>query len=52
MNDYKIEQAKQLLKKTDITVTQVANSVGFSDVLSFSRFFTSKMGVSPQKYRL
>ena len=51
MNDYRIEQAKQLLKKTDITVTQVANSVGFSDVLSFSRFFTSKTGVSPQKYR-
>ena len=52
MNDYKIEQAKQLLKKTDITVTQVANSVGFSDVLSFSRFFASKTGASPQKYRL
>lgn len=51
INDYRIEQAKILLQNSDITVTQVANSVGFCDVLSFSRFFSLKTGLSPQKYR-
>lgn len=51
MNDYRIEQAKLLLRDSMITVTQVANSVGFQDVLSFSKFFSSKAGISPQNYR-
>lgn len=51
MNDYRMEQAKLLLRDSNITATQVANSVGFSDVLSFSKFFRSKTGISPQNYR-
>lgn len=51
MNDYRMEQAKLLLRDSKITVTQVANSVGFQDVLSFSKFFSSKTGISPQNYR-
>ena len=51
MVDYKIEQAKTLLENANITITQVANSLGFADVLVFSKFFSSKTGVSPKKYR-
>lgn len=47
----KISRARQLLEETDLTVTQVASSVGFSDALSFSRLFHSKVGQSPQNYR-
>lgn len=47
----KRERAQLLLKETQLTVTQVANSVGFQDVLSFSRFFKSQTGLSPQNYR-
>lgn len=47
----KLNRAKLLLKETPLTITHVANSVGFQDVLSFSKFFKSKTGLSPQNYR-
>ena len=47
----KLNRAQLLLKETPLTITHVANSVGFQDVLSFSKFFKSKTGLSPQNYR-
>lgn len=43
--------AKKLLAETELSVTQVATSVGFPDVFSFSKFFLAKTGLSPQSYR-
>lgn len=51
MDGCKLAQAKKLLRETDMTVTQIAASVGFCDVLRFSRFFSGKAGRSPQKFR-
>ena len=48
----RIKKAKQLLKNTDLTVTQVAISVGFVDVLAFSKFFSKNVGISPSAYRI
>ena len=47
----KIEKAKRLLKSVNYSITEVAVSCGFLDVLSFSRFFSKKVGVSPTEYR-
>ena len=47
----KIEIAKNLLTDTDMTVTEIANSVGYQDLLTFSRMFLTKEKISPQKYR-
>lgn len=47
----KLVRAQLLLRETPLTITHVANSVGFQDVLSFSKFFKSKTGLSPQNYR-
>lgn len=47
----KIAYAKELLVHTDIHIMQVASSVGFDDLLAFSRFFKTHTGVSPKKYR-
>ncbi len=47
----KLKKSKKLLKESNLTVTQVASAVGFSDVLDFSKFFTSKTGYSPQNFR-
>ncbi len=47
----KIARAQKLLKETDMSVTYIANSVGFQDVLSFSKCFSLKIGLSPQNYR-
>lgn len=51
LGDYRILQAKKLLRETDMTITQVALSVGYTDVLSFSKFFAARQGVSPSCYR-
>lgn len=47
----KLTRAQNLLRQTDLSVTHIANSVGFPDVLSFSRCFKKKFGVSPLGYR-
>ena len=52
INEYKIHKAKKLLIETDLSVTQIASSVGFCDVLSFSKFFSKNVGISPQNFRI
>ncbi len=47
----KIHYAKKLLKETDMSVTQISNSVGYDDVLAFSRIFSQREKISPQKFR-
>ena len=49
--DEKITLAQKFLKETDMSVTHIANSVGFQDALSFSKFFKTQTGLSPQNYR-
>ncbi len=49
--EQKLLRAQTLLKQTDMSITHIANSVGFQDVLSFSKCFRSKIGTSPQNYR-
>jgi len=48
---YRINQAKQLLKNTDKTITDIALSMGFSDSGYFSRIFHREVGVSPEVFR-
>lgn len=52
INEYRITFAKKLLKESNLSVTQVAASVGFNDVLSFSKFFSKNIGISPLNYRI
>jgi AraC-like DNA-binding protein len=51
INNVKLEKAKKLLSSPNISVTEVAESVGFSDVLRFSHSFSDHAGLSPSKYR-
>lgn len=39
---HKINRAKKLLIETDMLITEIANPVGCSDVLAFSKAFSSK----------
>ena len=48
----KLDKAKELLLFTDHPVYIVANSVGFSDPLAFSKFFRRMTGISPTEYRI
>ncbi len=49
--DLRIEDAKSLLKYSNLTITEIAYSVGFGDSNYFSNVFRKKVGVSPMKFR-
>ncbi len=44
-------EAKRLLLYTDKGVKQIAAEIGFADAATFSRFFKSEAGTSPQEFR-
>lgn len=52
LTKHKMNYAKKLLAGTDMTVTEIANSVGYGDILAFSKAFSSGENISPKKYRL
>ena len=47
----RIEQAKLLLVKEGISITDVCNCVGFESLSSFSMLFKKQNGFAPQYYR-
>lgn len=47
----RIDRAKLLLRETGMTVTQIADALGYADVFHFSRQFTQKAGATPTQYR-
>lgn len=51
IQDRKTLEAKRLLIKTDIPVQEIAYSIGFNDIQTFSRFFKKQTGLSPSKFR-
>lgn len=51
LNQLRINRSKNMLLNTNCSVTQIAVSNGFSDVLAFSRFFSKHTGLSPINYR-
>lgn len=50
--DLKIKRAKELLKTTDVSVTDIARSIGFDDPLYFSRLFKKRTNLTPTEYRI
>ena len=47
----KLDSAKNMLLYTDMTITEIANAVGYSDILTFSRLFATKENCSPTTFR-
>ncbi|MFD1955471.1 AraC family transcriptional regulator [Paenibacillus thailandensis] len=47
----KMKEAKLLLLQTDYKISEIAQSVGYPDVFSFSRAFKKLAGMSPNRYR-
>lgn len=47
----RMEQAKQMLMATDLSVTQIASAIGLSSQPYFNRVFKSFCGISPQQFR-
>jgi len=47
----KLTESQRLLLESDMSVKEISYSVGFSNANYFSEFFSSKIGISPLKFR-
>ena len=47
----RLQEAKELLVSTSLTVTEISHRVGYTSVGTFSSRFTMSVGVSPTTYR-
>ncbi len=51
LNIQRVERARELLRATDIPVTEIAYQTGFSSIQSFNRVFRSYISMSPSEYK-
>ena len=47
----RLEKAKQMLKDTSNSISEISFDLGFYDIHSFSKSFKSKYGFTPSEYR-
>ena len=52
LTDFRMKQACYLLEHSNLSITAIANSVGFDNGLYFSKTFHKKKGASPKAYRI
>jgi AraC-like DNA-binding protein len=51
LTERRIERAQDLLRATNLTVTEICHLVGYSSLGSFSTRFTTLVGCSPSEYQ-
>ena len=51
MNEIRLKNASGLLKSSELTVTQVAEAVGFRDYNHFGRLFRKRYGLTPYEVK-
>lgn len=51
MDKIRVDEAKRLLRSTELSVTEIGYVCGFADTSHFSRRFKGRVGVSPTAYR-
>ncbi len=47
----RLKNAATLLKQTELSIKEIAKSVGFSDQMYFSRIFKKRFGMTPKEFR-
>jgi AraC-type DNA-binding domain-containing proteins len=52
LNEYRISKACELLKKSDLNISQVCYKTGFNDIPYFCRVFRRIKCMTPSKYRI
>lgn len=50
-NIHRIRKAKRYLEETDMSISQIANALGYESLTYFERTFKTYMTLSPLKYR-
>lgn len=51
INQVKIKKAKDLLKRSDVKIFEIASKLGYDTPAHFTRFFKKMTGITPQEYR-
>ncbi len=51
LTEYRIKQSCYLLEHSALSITAIANSIGFDNSLYFSKTFHKQKGMSPKEYR-
>ena len=51
INSLRVSNACKMLVKTDNTVTEISEAVGFNTLRTFNRAFSKQMGCTPSQYR-
>ena len=51
LNNIRIINATQILKRGDLNITEIAYVVGYKNIVHFDRVFKDIHGVSPREYR-
>ena len=51
LQNIRLESAKNLLENSHLSLLEVTESVGYSDISSFSRLFKERLGLTPLMYR-
>jgi YesN/AraC family two-component response regulator len=49
--EVRIEEAKKLLRKSELKIYEVVRAVGYADLQHFGQIFKKKTGMSPKEYR-
>ena len=51
VTDYRIKKAKDLLKRSNLSILEISDAVGFKDPKYFSKIFKKAAGITPAEYR-
>lgn len=51
LNQYRLDEAKKLLKDVQYNILDVAEEAGFKDTRYFSKIFKRNVGITPSEYR-
>jgi AraC family transcriptional regulator, transcriptional activator of the genes for pyochelin and ferripyochelin receptors len=51
VHNCQMQKAQQLLAETQLNITEIAHTVGYASLSSFSKAFTKRLGMAPREYR-
>ena len=51
LTEYRLSKAKQYLRETLLTATEISSKVGYRDSSYFGRIFRKRVGMTPNEYR-
>lgn len=51
LNDVRIQHSKTLLSETNLSISRISESIGYSDQSYFGKIFKKQVGITPLQYR-